>query len=68
MGGETSTWTKRHIADGAAIQSARIIRMRLRMQGPWTPISKRFERSAADESGPGWTEEARMQGHPWEGC
>eukprot|EP00959_Pyramimonas_sp_CCMP1952_P408566 8562691-Pyramimonas_sp.AAC.1 len=31
-------------------------------------MSKLLERGAAGESGEGWTEEARMQGYPWEGC
>eukprot|EP00959_Pyramimonas_sp_CCMP1952_P184854 3865290-Pyramimonas_sp.AAC.1 len=40
----------------------------MRTQGPWTPIPKLFERARANESGPGRTEEVRMQGPPWEGC
>eukprot|EP00959_Pyramimonas_sp_CCMP1952_P146867 3074353-Pyramimonas_sp.AAC.1 len=35
------------------------------MQGPWTLISKFFGRGTANESGQGWTDEARMQGYPW---
>eukprot|EP00959_Pyramimonas_sp_CCMP1952_P134519 2814600-Pyramimonas_sp.AAC.1 len=31
-------------------------------------MSKVFEQGAASGSGEGRTEEARMQGHPWEGC
>eukprot|EP00959_Pyramimonas_sp_CCMP1952_P090160 1887389-Pyramimonas_sp.AAC.1 len=38
------------------------------MRGPWKAVSKLFGRGAANESGQGWTEEARMQGYPWEGC
>eukprot|EP00959_Pyramimonas_sp_CCMP1952_P429896 9003483-Pyramimonas_sp.AAC.1 len=38
------------------------------MQGPWSAISKIFEHNAAIKTGQGWTEEAWMQGYPWEGC
>ncbi len=38
------------------------------MQGPWKASSRLFERGAANESGQRWTEEARMQGYPLEGC
>eukprot|EP00959_Pyramimonas_sp_CCMP1952_P066496 1388327-Pyramimonas_sp.AAC.1 len=31
------------------------------MHGPWTPISKLFERGAANGGGQGWTEEARKE-------
>eukprot|EP00959_Pyramimonas_sp_CCMP1952_P401991 8423648-Pyramimonas_sp.AAC.1 len=38
------------------------------MPGPWKAISELLGRGAANKSGPGWTEEASMQGYPWEGC
>eukprot|EP00959_Pyramimonas_sp_CCMP1952_P441253 9237660-Pyramimonas_sp.AAC.1 len=38
------------------------------MQGPWNPISKLIKRGAANESGQGCTEEARMQWYPGEDC
>eukprot|EP00959_Pyramimonas_sp_CCMP1952_P064310 1343041-Pyramimonas_sp.AAC.1 len=38
------------------------------MQGPWKATSKLLERVAANESGQGFAEEARMQGYPWDGC
>eukprot|EP00959_Pyramimonas_sp_CCMP1952_P147585 3088266-Pyramimonas_sp.AAC.1 len=43
-------------------------RRAMRMQGPWRAILELFERGAANESGQAWTEEARMQGYPWENC
>eukprot|EP00959_Pyramimonas_sp_CCMP1952_P043955 918694-Pyramimonas_sp.AAC.1 len=38
------------------------------MQWPRTPTSKLFEQGAASEGDEGWTEEAGMQGYPWEVC
>eukprot|EP00959_Pyramimonas_sp_CCMP1952_P185719 3883174-Pyramimonas_sp.AAC.1 len=40
----------------------------MRMQGPWTPMSKLLERGKADEGGQGWVDTARLQGYPREGC
>eukprot|EP00959_Pyramimonas_sp_CCMP1952_P072300 1509951-Pyramimonas_sp.AAC.1 len=38
------------------------------MHGPWRAAPKLLQRGAANESGQGWAEAARMQGYPLEGC